>query len=142
MAELVFKDPYVSIGGTVLSDHVRSVTIRYGAEIKDRTAGGNVGAGGVKAREKIAGLVDWSMDIEFNQDYAAGEVDATLFPLVGAAEFAVVVKPDGSVTSATNPSYTGNGVIESYEPIAGTVGEPVTAPVTVSGSGILQRATE
>lgn len=135
MAEIVFDDPYVMINSVDLSDHVRSVTINYKAEIQDKTAGG------ASSRARIAGLKDWSIDVEFNQDYAAGEVDATLFPLVGAAAFPIVIKPDGSATAVTNPKFTGNALLESYSPIAGSIGDLATTTITMQGDGGLSRAT-
>ena len=97
MGELVIKDPYVSINGVVLSAYVKSANINYSAEILEKNAGATT------AKKKIAGLVDWSVSLELVQDHAAGAVDATIFPLVGAAEFAVIIKFNGATTSATNP---------------------------------------
>jgi len=135
MAEIIFDDPYVMINTVDLSDHVRSVTINYKAEIQDKTAGG------ATSRERIAGLKDWSVDIEFNQDYASGEVDATLFDLVGAASFPIIIKPDGETTGVTNPKFTGNAVLETYSPIAGSVGDLATTTITMQGDGDMGRAT-
>lgn len=135
MAEIIFDDPYVMINTVDLSDHVRSVTINYKAEIQDKTAGGST------SRERIAGLKDWSVDIEFNQDYAAGEVDATLFSLIGAASFPIIIKPDGDTTGVTNPRFTGNAVLETYSPIAGSVGDLATTTITMQGDGDMSRAT-
>lgn len=135
MAILVFKDAYVNLNTVDLSDHVRSVTIDYGATLQDKTAMGATTSG------SIAGLLDWTINIEFLQDYAAGEVDATLFPLVGAAEFAFIIKPNGDTTSATNPKFTGNAVIENYQPLGGSVGDLAMAPVTLRPGTAIARAT-
>lgn len=135
MAQFVLDDASVTINSVDLSDHVRSVTVNYEAEVQDKTTMGDEG------REKIAGLKNWTADIEFTQDYAAGEVDATLFPLIGAAEFAVVFQPTSEAVSATNPSFTGNAILASYPPISGTVGDLATASITLEGSGILTRST-
>jgi len=97
---------------------------------------------GDASRDRIAGLKDWSIEITFKQDYAASKVDATLFSLVGAAEFAIAVrKSDTDATAATNPEYQGNCVLESYQPFGQTVGELAVAPITVQGAGDLTRAT-
>ncbi len=135
MAIEVFDDPFVSINGVDLSDHVRSVTLNYGAESQDFTASGD------GTRIMRAGLKNWSMDVEFNQDYAAGEVDATLFALVGAAGFTAVLRPNQAAVSTTNPSFTGTAILESYQPVGGSVGDPHTAPITLQSSGTLVRAT-
>ena len=134
MAELVYKDPYLMIGTDDLSEYVRQVTISYAAEIKDTTAGPTT------ARTKIAGLTDWSVSIELNQDYDAGAVDDVLFDLVGAEEFDVKINPKGGVTGADNPQFSGKGLLADYQPLAGSIGEVITAPITIEGSGVLARA--
>lgn len=136
MPELVLKDAKVVIDSVDLSAHVRQVTIDYKAEIQDKTAMGD------GSRSRIAGLKDWSMSVEFNQDYAAASVDATLFPLVGAAAFSVSVLPvKAEPVSATNPNYNGNAVLESYQPVGGTVGDLAVTSITLSGDGDLIRTT-
>lgn len=134
MAEVVFTDAHLSLGGTDLSDHVRSVTLNYSAETGDITAMGD------DTRERIGGLKDWSLDVEFNQDYAASEIDATLFSLVGTS-VAIVLRPDSAAVGSTNPEFTGNGILESYQPVGGSIGEVHTSPVRFSSAGTLARAT-
>ena len=139
MAISVFTDPYVSINSVDLSDHVRSCSVSYSAELQDSTAGG------ATTRGNIAGLLDWTVDVEFNQDYAAAKVDATLFSLVGAAEFAIEVRPTSSAVSSTNPKYTADAVLESYQPMGGAVGDIHVTPISMrpgdSSANVLTRAT-
>ena len=120
-----------------LSDHVKSVKLNYSAELQDASAMGSTS----KARK--GGLKDWSLEIEFYQDYAAAKVDATIFPLVGTQTAIEVIPVKGTAVSATNPRYSGNGIVESYPPVGGGVGEMEMAAVTVQGSdGVpLTRAT-
>ena len=133
MSEIVLKDASVIINSVDLSDHVTSVTINYSAEILDKTAMG------ANSRARVAGLKDFSVDVEFNQDYAASNVDATMFPLIGAAAFPIIIKPTSGAVSATNPSYTGNALLESYGPVAGAVGELGKVSVSMPGDGDLTR---
>lgn len=135
MANLVFKNAYVLINSVDLSDHVRQVTLNYKAEQQDDTAMGD------SARSRIPGLLDWDLDIEFFQDYASGKVDATLFSLVGAAPFAIAVRPVNTTIASTNPEYQGNAVLESYQPMGGAVGENLMAPTKFMGVGVLTRDT-
>lgn len=135
MATIALTNAYLSVGGTDLSAHVKSVSIDYSAAELDDTAMGD------SSTSRIAGLKDWSVSVEFNQDYAAGAVDATLFSLVGAAAFAVIVKPNGGTTSATNPSFTGNAILTGYNPVSGAVGDLAAASASFAGSGTLARAT-
>src|SRR5574341_608146 len=89
---------------------------------------------------RLASLKDFSLEITWNQDYAAANVDATLFPLVGAAAFPVKVRPTTSAISATNPEYQGNCILTEYTPLDGTVGDLAKATTTMPGSGDLTRA--
>lgn len=135
MASLHFNDAHVSIGGTDLSDYVQSVTINYSSEMLDETAMGDT------TRKNKGGLLNWSIDVEFKQDFAASAVDVTLFSLVGTT-FTVIVRPvAASVVSATNPNYTGTGILESYNPLGNSVGDLATAPITIQSAGALSRAT-
>ena len=71
-------------------------------------------------------------------------MDATLFPLVGAAQFPVIFRPHQTARGATNPEFTANMLLEEYMPVGGTVGEIQMAPVTLRPGTTgqdLQRAT-
>ena len=133
MAEIVLVDAFATFGGADLSDHIRSITINHNAEILDKSAMSDT------SRANIAGLKNWSVDVEFNQDYAATKTDATLFALVGTS-VALVMRPDSGVIGPTNPEFTGNAFLESYSPIGGSIGEVHTTTVTFKGSGPLARA--
>jgi len=136
MATLIWTDAGVTVNAVDLSDHVRSVSVTYEAEMQDETAMS------LDTRKNKPGLLNWSVDVEFNQDFAAGEVDATLFPLVGAAAFAIAIVPvAGSAESATNPTYEGNVVLESYGPVDGAVGDLAVVRATFRSAGTLSRTT-
>ena len=77
MAELVLTDAFISIAGSDLSDHFTSVTIETSSELQTATAFGD------EWMTRIGGLKDWSVSADFNQDFDAGELDATLWPLLG-----------------------------------------------------------
>lgn len=130
MATLVYTDAYLNVNSVNLSSWCRSLTINYEAEMLDDTAMGTSGT-----RSNRPGLKNWSMDVSFLQDYAAGAVDATLFPLVGADPFPIVARPTSAVVGATNPEYTGNAVLETYPPLTGEVGALGTADVTFRSGG-------
>lgn len=134
MATIILKNAHVSIGGVDLSDHVRQITLNYKSELQDDTAMGD------NTRSRKGGLKDWDASIEFLQDYATGSVDATLFSNVGGA-VAFVGNPDGSATSVSNPRYSGTGVLESYNPLSGTVGDLAMTTAQIQAAGDLARAT-
>ena len=134
MAKFVLTDASLVINSVDLSDHVTSVTLNYEAELGDDTTMGS------DTRTNLGGLKNWSIDVEFTQNYASGKVDATLWGIVGTS-VAIVLKPTSGAVSATNPSYSGNGVIGSYSPIGNSVGDVAMAPVTIAPAGTLTRAT-
>ena len=134
MATFVLTDASVIINNIDLSDHVRSLTLNYEAEsVDDSTMS-------VLTRIAKGGLLNYSFDVEFAQDFAASEVDATLFSLVGTTT-TVVIKPTSGAVSSTNPSFTGTMMLQNYNPIQGSVGDFATAPVHFEAAGTLTRAT-
>lgn len=134
MAEILFRDAFVTLAAIDLSDHVRSVAINYKAESPETTPMGST------AKTRLGGLLDWSLDVEFNQDHATSKVDQTLFPLVGTL-VAVVVRPiKGTIVSVTNPNYTGNAIMTEHDPVAGKVGDVGICKCKFVGSGALVRA--
>ena len=134
MAQIVLTNAKCLVNAVDLSSHVRSIKINYSAETPENTAMG------ATSKTRLPSLLDWSMDIEFNQDWAAAQVDATLFPLVGAAAFTVDVQPVNAARSATNPSYTGSALLADYPPIGNKVGEPAVTTIKLMGTGALSRA--
>jgi hypothetical protein len=130
MSTVVFKDCYLSINAVALSDHVQSVTLDYSAdEVEDTNMGDNT------HKFMPSTLKNWSLEVEFSQDYAASEVDATLFSLVGGSAVTIAVRPTTDAASATNPEFGGAGVVLNYPPISGTVGEKKLASCTIKPSG-------
>ena len=128
MARIVLTNVGVVIGAVDLSDHVASVTISSTYDVLETTAfaGGNVPQA---AKTRIAGLVDNSVTLEFHQDFAAGEVEQTIYPLLGTVA-AVKVQPVNAAISADNPEYQFNALISEWTPLNGAVGELATASVT------------
>ena len=107
MARIVLTNVEVMVAGVDLSDHIASVTLSTTYDVLETTA---FGAGNVPsaAKSRIAGLADNSITLEFHQDFAAGEVEQTIYPLLGT-EVAVTVKPTPAANAADNPAYLING---------------------------------
>ncbi|MFJ4828394.1 hypothetical protein ACIP79_00410 [Streptomyces sp. NPDC088747] len=125
MAKLVLRDCSIVVNSVDFSDHVSSVEITL---VKDEIETTNFSGQG---RERVAGLKDDSIVVSFQQDFAAGEVDATLYPLWNnETEFTVVVKPTAAAVSATNPSYTATCILLEYQPLSGDVGDLSETEVT------------
>jgi IMP cyclohydrolase len=136
MARIVLTNAYVTINAVNLSDHIASITLTTSEDVIETTAFGT------SARTRVAGLADNSIALEFHQDYASSSVEATIngtVSLVGTVT-AVVVKPNGATTSATNPAYSFNALVSEWTPLNGAVGELATASVTWPIDGAITKA--
>lgn len=134
MSKLVLKNAKFLLNAVDLSAEVQSVGIVYSAAALDNTAMGQ------NTKTNLGGLFDWPVSLELYQDYGASLVDATLFPIVGTV-VAVEIRPDAGARSATNPGFTGNVLVESYEPVSGQVGQMAMTKVSLKPAGDLARQT-
>lgn len=134
MAKFVATDYTITIGGDDLSASLAALTLDISVEEQDTTAFGNT------ARTRIGGLQDGSVSLDFHQDFAAGSIDATLFPLLGTT-VAITVTPTGEATSATNPIYSFSALVTQYTPFASSIGDLATLSVSWPVSGAVTRAT-
>ena len=134
MAVLVLTDASITVNSIALSDHANSVTLNYEIDSVETTAFGSTG------HKFAGGLQNNSLDIEFMQDFAAANVEATIYPLVGTTT-TVVIKPTSAAVSATNPSYTLTGTfLAAHTPVAAAVGELAMTSLSFTG-GVLTKAT-
>ena len=135
MARIVLTNVDVEIGGVNLSDHISSITLSTTYDVLETTA---FGAGNVPAaaKSRIAGLADNSITLEFHQDFAASEVEATIYPLLGTTQ-TIKVKPTNGAIAADNPEYMVSALISEWTPLNGAVGELATASVTWPISGAI-----
>lgn len=132
MAKLVITNANVTLSGTDISTNVASVTLQTSVNEVETTA---MGAGGVT---RVGGLRDDSITLDIHQDFSS--VESLVWPLLGSTA-TIVVKPNGTAVTSTNPSYTGTVLINDWSPISGAVGELATVSVTWPISGTVTRAT-
>lgn len=133
MATFALLNEFVSINGVDLSDHVRQGALAVEATALDSTAMGD------NWMENTGGLKSGTLTIEFLDDFAAAEVDDTLWPLLGTVvEF--VVRPDAGAVSTTNPNYTGSVFIQQHS-VGGELNTMAAKSVTYPTSGAVTRAT-
>lgn len=139
MARLVLTNVNVTVAGVDLSDHIASVTLGSTYDVVETTAfaDGNVPQA---AKNRIAGLVDNSVTLEFHQDFASASVEATIYPLLGTIA-AMEVQPVNAAISVDSPLYTFNALISEWTPLNGAVGELATASVTWPISGQITKDT-
>ena len=135
MATQVLKDAFVLIGAANLSDHIKQVELSQTVDMQDVTAMTN------DTKLVKSALKDWSLKITFHQDFGASSIDQTISPLIGGAPFSFEVRPTSLARSTTNPAWTGQGVISSYNPVAGSVGEEQVCAVQIEAASTLTRNT-
>ena len=136
MAVFVLQNAWTKINGVDLSDHMSEVTVHMSAADVDVTA---MGAGG---HQHLLGIRDDSFEFTAFSDFAAGKIDATLWPLfAGGSIFLVEVAANGSAISATNPKFSGSCILTQYEPIAGGVGDASTTKIPMPVQGTITRGT-
>ena len=133
MARIVLTDAKVTINSVNLSDHIASVSLSTTNDVVETSAFNSTAA-----KTRVAGLQDNSVTLEFHQDFATSNVEATIYPLLGNTT-TIVVSPTSTV-SATSPSYTFTALISEWTPLNGGVGELATASVTWPVSGAITKA--
>lgn len=114
MAKYVLEKPKITINGTDFTNRCNEVGLKLSKdEIDAGTFDGPDVLPGQEMNEISLGLI---------QDFAASQIDATLWPLWNnETTFTVTVKPDkDSATSATNPEYSMTCRLLEYEPLSGS----------------------
>lgn len=138
MAKYVIKTPVITVNAVDLSNRADSVTIETAFDEVESTAFGD------SFKQYEQGMGDATITVEWQQDFAAAEIDATLWPLASAGTtFPVTVKPTSAAVSATNPLYSMTCRLFGYSPMDGGIGDlskTTTAMRNASSTG-LTRAT-
>lgn len=135
MALMVLTTQYLSISGTDWSSRISKAELTVDVDEKDVTTMASAGW-----KEVIGGLKSGQLSVEFKQDFAASNLDATVWPLLGTV-VTFATRPTSSAVSTSNPSYSGSVLIKSWNPISGGVGDDATVSVTWPTSGAVTRAT-
>ena len=134
MAKLVITNPSITINSVDLKDHIAQVTINTSVNEVQTTSFGSTGV------TRVGGLSDSSIQLSFMQDFAAANVVATIYPLIGSTT-TIVVKPVTGTTTSTNPSYSMTVLVTEWSPINGAVGDLLTADVTWPVDGTITKST-
>jgi hypothetical protein len=124
MGKFVLTNASVVVNSVDLSDHVQSVTVETTRDDVEVTAMG------ATYKSYLGGLGDATISVTFFSDFAASSVHATLSPLsTSSTPFPVVVKPNNTTTSTTNPSFWISALLFGYTPIDGSVGDASTMDI-------------
>ena len=132
MAQLVLTNAYITVNGVTLSDRANSVTLNYEIDSVEATTFGSSG------HNFVGGLQNNTCEVAFMQDFAAANVEATIFPLVGT-QTSVIIAPNGGSFSATNPKYTLSGTfLAAHTPVAASVGEMAMTTLSFTGGTLVK----
>ncbi|HMA78215.1 MAG TPA: radical SAM protein, partial [Candidatus Paceibacterota bacterium] len=117
------KDYDITINGDNFSSSLAAVTLSLSAEEQETTSFG------AEYRQRISGLKDASISLDFHQDFGSASVDSTLYPLLGQPA-TVVVKPTSDAIGSTNPGFSAVYLVTEYSPYDSSVGDLATLSVT------------
>lgn len=117
MSKFLLKDVKVMVGTVDLSSHAFNVDTPGTKEQVDVSGFSPTGG-----REFLPGLADESIVIQFENDFAAASVHATLEPIYrNGTTTLVYVVPTSAAVSATNPAFGGQGVLFDYNGLSGAL---------------------
>lgn len=137
MASFVITSEYVALNGTDYSAYVKSCTLEATADTPEFTTMTSAGA-----REHKQGLKAGTLNIEFNQDFAASAIDSVLWGFYNTGtNVTFEIRPTSAAVSATNPKFTGSVVPAGYTVVGGAVGDAGGSSVAWPVSGAITRAT-
>lgn len=143
MAIQALTNAYFALNGTSYSANVRRISLT------DEVGTVDVTAMGATTRANMKSLKNWSLEVEFNQDFAASALDSVISPLMAltAAEVSVEIRGNNATVTTSNPKWTAtSAIITNYNPVSGSVGDPATVSITiipgsVAANNTLTRAT-
>lgn len=135
MAKTVLTAEYVFLNAVDLSTYTSKAEVQVVVEDKDVT---NYGSGGW--HEHIGGLKQATINLEFFNDFAVGLIDSIMWPLLGTV-IAFELRATQAARSTSNPAYTGNVLVESWNAITGSVGDVAKVTCAFSTTGAVTRLT-
>jgi hypothetical protein len=136
MAIFLQNNVGVKINSVDLSDHITSVSL---SQIFDEL---EVTALGDTAHKFAKGLEASTLTLDFLNDFAAANVQATLQAAYGTTVTAVLIPVKGTAVSATNPLYTVSIIVNNLTPLNGAVGDISTSSMTFTcNSTVVQTTT-
>ncbi|XUL94308.1 hypothetical protein ACQ86D_33835 [Streptomyces galilaeus] len=132
---MVLLAEYLSINANVLNTFTKKAELSVEVEEKDVTNYASLGW-----KEVIGGLKSGELGCDFLNDFAAAQLDAIMWPLLGTV-VPFEVRADQGARSTSNPAYTGSILINGWNPITGSVGDEASVSISFPTSGAVARAT-
>lgn len=136
MSVLALLNMYVSVNGSPLHDHGRQATLALDRTALDATAFGD----GWTVQH--GGLRSGTLTIQVLDDFADDNIDEILWTAYNTSSGIVAfeVRPLNEAVSASNPSYTGNVLVQQYT-IGGDLNTMAAKSLTFPISGAVTRST-
>ena len=129
------SNPSVTVATVDFSDNCRTATVNLGFDSLEITAFSDSG------RKFAPGLQSVEVTLELFNAYGTGDIEDTLFDILGDGTTTLVIKADPGTVSATNPEYTiSNAMLATQPVVSASVGELQTVSVTFTG-GTFARST-
>ncbi|MCU1494808.1 MAG: hypothetical protein JWO62_2572 [Acidimicrobiaceae bacterium] len=133
MGVTVLINPQIVINSVDLTNRIDTVTLEETFADVDTTAFGS------SSKTRVAGLGDHKVTLNFQQDFAAASVEATVYPLIGTTT-SITVKPLNAATSTVNPAYTFTVLVTDWKPVDGKVGALLTSSISWPVTGAVAKA--
>lgn len=138
MAKFVGKNIRVKVGDVDLTSSIASVTLNQTVNEIESTGFGSA------AVQRIAGLQDATVTLDFHQDYASGSVADTVGSVFGGtAEIKILAGTAlaQSTASATAPLYSVTVLCSQQDLVNSQVGDISTFSVTWPAVGTVTKST-
>lgn len=126
----IFKNVRLFVGEYNLSGDLNEMALSYKAEIKDATNGLS------QAREKLAGLTDWTASVKGMVNLGTNLLDEVIFGKIGLNDQVLSAFPNAA--AAGDIGYFGKVDEGEYVP-GGKIGDLFLFDVKAEGTGILVR---
>lgn len=148
MAELIFNNAQVWLGtstamgstsgGLDISKWVTRVRLQRQFDLHDDTRMGHT------AHSRIAGIEDWTAELEILQDFASTSIDDThgmdkLLASILGVRSRLCIRPVSAARSSDNPEFDGPVMLEAYNPMDGAVGDLLKITIPFRSAGNLSR---
>lgn len=134
MPKMVLTAAYLSLNAVDVSSSTSKIELTTEVADEDVTTFGSLGW-----KEVIGGLKEGSLAATLKQDVAAGQLDATMWPLLGSL-IPFEVRLSNAAVGASNPKYTGSVLVKNWKPISGEVGSVAEVEIDYPTSGAVLRA--
>lgn len=135
MAKMVLLASMLQVNSVDVSAYATKIELTINVDEKDVTTFGSSGW-----KEVLGGIKSAGLNVTFQQDVAAGNIDSQMFALLGSV-VTFEVRLVNTARSTSNPAYTGSVLVSKWNPIAGAVGDDAEVSVSWPTSGVVLRQT-